>query len=264
MTRLLIAGAALMLALGAAHAAVKEEPVTYSDGATTMKGFVVYDDAMKDKRPGIVVVHEWWGITPHVRGEARRLASQGYTAFIADLYGDAKTADNPKDAGALSGAVRKNPDTMRARFEAARKHLASHPTVDAARLGAIGFCFGGSVVLDMARAGVELDGVAAFHAGLPPSGAPAQRGKTRAKVLVLNGEADPFIKPESVSAFKKEMEAAGVEYRYVSYPGAVHAFTNPEATEKGRQFNLPLAYDAKADQASKAEMERFFRTLFEK
>src|SRR5690606_13508817 len=116
----------------------------------------------------------------------------------------------------------------------------------------------------LAAAYAKLDDVAVFNAGMPPSGAHGQGGKTRAKVLVLNGEADPFIKPESVSAFKKEMEAAGVEYRYVSYPGAVHAFTNPEATEKGRQFNLPLAYDAKADQASKAEMERFFRTLFEK
>ena len=245
-----------------ALAAVKEEPVTYKDGDTTMKGFIVYDDAKKGKRPGVVVVHEWWGITKHVHGEARKLAQQGYTAFIADMYGDAKTADNPKDAGALSGAVRKNPAVMQSRFDAARAQLAKHPSVNAKKIGAMGFCFGGSVVLDMARAGKDLKGVAAFHAGLPPSGEPAAAGKVKAKVLVLNGADDPFIKPDSVDAFKKEMEAAKVDYRYLNYPDAVHAFTNPEATAKGKQFNLPLAYDAKADKQSKAEAAKFFKAVF--
>jgi len=247
----------LATVVGAANAAVKEEPVTYRAGDTAMKGFVVYDDVVKGKRPGVVVVHEWWGITPHVRGEARKLAAQGYTAFVADLFGDAKTADNPDDAGALAGAVMQNPDVMRARFVAAKDALARHATVNADKLAAIGFCFGGSVVLDMARAGENLAGVVAFHAGLEPSGAQAAAGKTKARVLVLNGSADPFIKPESVDAFRKEMQAAGVDHRYVSYPGVVHAFTNPEATAKGRKFNLPLAYDAKADAQSKAEMRKF-------
>src|SRR5688572_6700131 len=202
-----IAGALVAVSLStAAQAAVKEEPVTYKDGDTTMKGFVVYDDEKKGKRPGVVVVHEWWGITKHVRGEARRLARQGYTAFVADMYGDAKTADNPKDAGALSGAVRKNPAVMQSRFNAAKDRLAKHATVDAKRIGAMGFCFGGSVVLDMARTGTDLAGVAAFHAGLGASGATAEAGKTKAKVLVLNGADDPFIKPDTVEAFKKEMD----------------------------------------------------------
>jgi len=264
MFRLIAGGAAALLLCAAAQAAIKEEPVTYKDGDTTMKGFFVYDDAKKGKRPGIVVVHEWWGITKHVRGEARKLADQGYTAFVADMFGEGKTADNPKDAGALAGSVRKNPAIMQSRFTAARDTLAKHATVDGSRIGATGFCFGGSVVLDMARAGMDLAGVAAFHASLPSSLGAAAPEKVKAKVLVLNGDADPFIKPDTVDAFRKEMEAAKVDYRYVTYPGALHAFTNPEATEKGRKFNLPLAYDPQADKQSKAEAAKFFAGVFRK
>ena len=247
-----------------AHAAVKEEPVTYKDGETTMKGFIVYDDAAKGKRPGIVMVHEWWGITKHVHNEARKLVQQGYTAFIADMYGDAKTADNPKDAGALSGGVMKNPKAMESRFNAARDQLAKHPSVDASKIGAVGYCFGGAVVINMARSGADLAGVAGFHASLglnTPAPAP---GSVKAKVLVLNGADDPFVKPEQYATLKKEMEAAKADYRVVEYPGAVHAFTNPEATEAGKKFNLPLRYDPKADKESKAEASKFFAGVFGK
>ncbi|MGE0798077.1 MAG: dienelactone hydrolase family protein, partial [Lautropia sp.] len=254
-----IIGAALALSLGVAQAAIKEEPVSYKDRDTTMQGFVVYDDASTAKRAGIIVVHEWWGITPHVREEARKLAAQGYTAFVADMYGDGKTADNPKDAGALAGSVRKDAAVMLSRFAAAKDTLAKQATVDAGKIGAIGFCFGGSVVLDAARSGMNLAGIAAFHAGLGAAGAQAAPGKVGAKVLVLNGADDPFIKPDTVDTFKKEMESAKVDYRYIDYPGAVHAFTNPDATAKGKQFNLPLAYHAEADRQSKAEMDKFFQ-----
>ena len=261
--RKFIAGAVLALSFAvSANAAIKEEAVTYKDGDTVMKGFIVYDDAIKARRPGIVVVHEWWGITKHIRDEARRFASQGYTAFVADMYGDAKTADNPKDAGALSGAVRKNPAAMLTRFIAAKDQLSRHASVDPSRIGASGYCFGGSVVLDAARAGTDLKGVVAFHAGLGAAGAAAEAGKVKAKMLIQNGDADPFIKRESIEAFKKEMSAANVDYRYLNYPGAVHAFTNPEATAKGKQFNLPLAYDAAADAQSKAEASKFFKEVF--
>jgi dienelactone hydrolase len=261
MNRLLLIFAVLALAgcagLGGQGGAIQEDSVTYFDGTTVMNGYIVYDASVKAKRPGVVVIHEWWGITRHTRDEARNLARQGYTAFVADMFGEGQTADNPKAAGALSGAVRKNPAAMHSRFGAARNTLAEHPTVDASRIAAIGFCFGGSVVLDMARQGVDLRGVTAFHAGLPPSGAPAAAGKVKAKVLVLNGAADPFIKPDTVEAFRREMDAARVDYRYVNYPGAVHAFTNPAATENGKKFNLPLAYHPEADQQSKAEMRKF-------
>src|SRR3954464_3994959 len=253
-----IAGAALALSLSAAQAAIKEEPVTYKDGETTMKGFVVYDDAKKGKRPGLILVHEWWGITKHMHNEARRFAQNGYTVLIADMYGDAKTADNPKDAGALSGSVMKNPQAMQSRFNAAKEQLAKHASVDPKRIGAVGYCFGGAVVLNMARTGADLAGVAGFHASLglnTPAPAP---GAVKAKVLVLNGADDPFVKKEQYAAFKKDMDAAKADYRIVEYPGAVHAFTNPEATELGKKFNLPLRYDAKVDQEGEAEAAKFF------
>ena len=247
-----------------AFGAIREEPVTYKDGATEMKGFIVYDDAVSGKRPGIVLVHEWWGITKHVHGEATKFAQQGYTAFIADMYGDGKAADNPKDAGALSGGVMKDPKTMESRFNAARETLAKHQTVDPSRIGAVGYCFGGGVVLNMARSGADLVGVAMFHGTLGANTPAPAPGTVKAKLLVLNGAADPFIKPEQIDAFKKEMDAAKVDYKFVNYPGAVHAFTNPEATEAGKKFNLPLAYNAEADKESKAEAAKFFEAVFKK
>jgi dienelactone hydrolase len=260
-----IAGALLALSLATpSFAAIKETPVTYKDGETTMKGFVVYDTAKKGKRPGIIVVHEWWGITKHMHNEARRLARAGYTAFIADMYGDGKTADNPKDAGALSGSVMKNPQAMESRFNAARALLASEATVDPARIGAVGYCFGGAVVLNMARAGADLAGVAGFHASLglnTPAPAP---GTVKAKILVLNGADDPFVKKEQYTQFENDLNAAKADYKVVTYPGAVHAFTNPEATALGKKFNLPLRYDAKANKAAEAAAAKMFAEVFKK
>ena len=258
-----IALLALSLAT-AAHAAIKEKPVTYKDGETTMKGFVVYNDAVKGKRPGIILVHEWWGITKHMHNEARRFAQHGYTVLIADMYGDARTADNPKDAGALASGVMKNPKTMEARFNAARDELAKQPTVDASRIGASGYCFGGAVVINMARAGADLAAVAGFHASLGLNTPPPAPGTVKAKVLVLNGADDPFVKPEQYAALKKDMEAAHADYRVVEYPGAVHAFTNPEATALGKKFNLPLAYNAKANKEAKAEADKLFAAALKK
>jgi dienelactone hydrolase len=258
-----VLGALLALSITApALAAIKETPVTYKDGETTMKGFVVVDTAKKGKRPGIVVVHEWWGITKHMHNEARRLARQGYTAFIADMYGDAKTADNPKDAGALSGSVMKNPQAMESRFNAARDALAKQPTVDPARIGAVGYCFGGAVVLNMARAGADLAGVAGFHASLglnTPAPAP---GTVKARILVLNGADDPFVKKEEYATFRSDLDAAKAGYKVITYPGAVHSFTNPEATALGKKFNLPLRYDAKANKAAEAEASKMFAEVF--
>jgi Dienelactone hydrolase and related enzymes len=255
----------LLLALSIAipaFAAIKEEPVVYQDGQTTMRGFIVYDTATGSKRPGIVIVPEWWGITTHMHNEAQDFARQGYTTFIADMYGDGKTADNPKDAGALSGGVMKNPQTMEARFKAAREQLAKHPSVDPARIGAVGYCFGGAVVLNMARAGADLAGVVGFHASLglnTPAPAP---GAVKAKVLVLNGADDPFVKREQYVTFKSDLDAAKADYKIVEYPGAVHAFTNPEATALGQKFSLPLRYDAKANEQAKAEASSFFSQVF--
>jgi dienelactone hydrolase len=256
-------GSIALLATGA-QAAIKEEAVTYRDGETTMKGFVVYDDAAQGKRPGLVMVHEWWGVTKHIHDEAAKFAGQGYTTFIADMYGDAKTADNPKDAGALATGVMKDPKVMEARFNAAQTALAGHPSVDPARVVAVGYCFGGAVVINMARAGANLAAVAGFHASLGLNTPAPQPGAVQAKVLVLNGADDPFVKPEEYAALKKDFEAAKVDYKVVQYPGAVHAFTNPEATELGKKFNLPLRYDAKADKEATAESTAFLAAALRK
>jgi dienelactone hydrolase len=239
---------------------MREEPVTYKDGDTTLHGFVVYEDSKQGKRPGIVVLHEWWGITEHVMNEARHFASEGYTAFVADLYAG-KTADNPADATALMNGLMGNPALVASRFEAARAQLAKHATVDASRLGATGYCMGGKIALDMARAGAGLKAVASFHGNLTPQ-SPAQAGKVQAKVIAMNGADDPFVSADSIVAFRKEMEAAKVDYKFINYPGAVHAFTNPDATEKGKKFNLPLAYNADADRQSKADAGKFFAEAF--
>lgn len=257
---------AVLFALGAAAAGastIKEEPVTYRDGDVTLRGFVVYDDAVKGRRPGVVVVHEWWGITKHTRDEARRLAAEGYTAFVADMYGDGKSVDNPTDASGLMKGLMGNPAGMQARFNAALAELRKHPTVDAARIAAVGYCMGGAVALNMARVGADLAGVVAFHASLGTA-TPAAPGKVKAKVLVLNGADDPLVKPDAIEAFKREMEAAKVDYRFVNYPGAVHAFTNPEATEKGKKFNLPLAYHPEVDRQAKAEATKFLSAVLRK
>ena len=257
--RAIIAGALCAFAfVTGANAEIKEVPVTYSDGTTTMKGFVVYDDASTAKRPGIIMVHEWWGITPHIHNEAKKYAAQGYTAFIADMYGDAKTADNPKDAGALSGGVMKDPKAMESRFNAAKAELAKQATVNPDRIGAVGYCFGGAVVINMARTGADLKAVAGFHASLGLNTPAPAAGTIKAKILILNGADDPFVKREQYDTLKKELDAAKANYQVIEYPGAVHAFTNPEATALGEKFKLPLKYDAKADQESKAEAAKMF------
>jgi len=205
-------------------------------------------------------VHEWWGITKHTRAEAQRFARQGYTVFVADMYGDAKTADNPTDASGLMKSVMGDPALVQSRFAAAREQLAKHVTVDAKKIGASGYCMGGAVVLSAARAGSDLAGVAAFHPSL--GGYRTGPGPVKAKVLVLNGADDPFNKPDQIDGFKKDMEAAKAQLRFIDYPGAVHAFTNPEATEKGKQYKLPLAYNAEVDKQSKAEADKFFQAAF--
>lgn len=251
----------LWAAAASAGAAVKGETVTYQAGGRTFQGYIAYDDTVQGKRPGVLVVHEWWGLNDYARSRARQLAALGYTALAVDMYGGGKTADHPKDAGAFAAEVKRNWDVAKARFLAARDVLVKHPTVDPARIAAIGYCFGGGVVLQMAREGVDLKGVVSFHGSLATD-RPARPGAVKARILVYNGAADPFVKPEQVTAFQREMDAAGARYRFVNLPGAKHAFTNPGATELGKRFNLPLAYNAEADKRSWAGMQAFFQEIF--
>ncbi len=262
MKQILFAAVALF-AVSAVQAAVVGKDVSYRAGDTTLKGYIAYDDSIKGKRPGVLVVHEWWGHNAYARHRADMLAALGYTALAVDMYGDGKQANHPDDAGKFAGAVRKNMPEAEARFRAAMKLLHKHPTVDKHKTTAIGYCFGGGIVLEMARRGLPLDGVVSFHGSLPTTN-PAQKGKVKAKILVLNGAADPFTKPEQIAAFKQEMDSAGVDYRFIDYPNAKHAFTNPQADEFGQRFSLPLAYNEEADKASWAEMQGFLKQLFGK
>ncbi|MGD8312998.1 MAG: dienelactone hydrolase family protein, partial [Gammaproteobacteria bacterium] len=228
---------------------------------TLLKGYLAYDDAVEGKRPGILVVHEWWGHNAYARQRAEMLADLGYIALAVDMYGDGKTAAHPDDAGKFSGAVRRNLPLMKDRFNAARRFLNAQPGVDPDRNAAIGYCFGGSVVLEMARAGADLDGVASFHGSLGGLGPVADTVKAR--ILVLNGADDPFVSAEQIAVFKDDMDAAGADYTFINYPGAMHSFTNPGADALGEQFGLPLAYDAAADAASWQALQDFFRDIFE-
>lgn len=254
----------IMLAFAAAaplRAAIVAEEIEYETQGTRLLGYLAYDDAIEGERPGVLVVHEWWGLNDYARQRAHQLAELGYTALAIDMYGDGRHAEHPDQAGALAAQVAEHWDEARARFNAGLAVLQARPTTDADRIAAIGYCFGGGVVLNMARSGVDIDGVVSFHGSLS-SDLEARPGKVKTQVLVLHGADDPFIPLDDVNAFKEEMVAADVDYRFIAYPGAVHAFTNPDADSLGRRFNLPLAYDEAADRASWAEMRAFFDRIF--
>jgi dienelactone hydrolase len=245
-----------------ALAAIKGQEVSYSSGATTMKGYLVTDDAYRGRRPGVLVVHEWWGQNAYARKRAEMLAGLGYTALALDMYGEGKTASHPKDAGAFAAAVMKNLPEARARFEAALALLKQQATVDHTRIGAIGYCFGGGVVLEMAREGVELAAVASFHGSLAASHrAEAGMLKTR-MILVANGAADKFVKPEDIVGLTDELASAGAAFEFLNLAGAVHSFTNPDADILGEKFGLPLAYNTRADLQSWEAMRRMFDEVF--
>ena len=244
-------------------AEIKTVDVSYRGGDTQLQGMLAYDDAIEGKRPGVLVVHEWWGQNAYARKRAKMLAELGYTALAVDMYGNGKTADHPEDAAAFSSAVSGNLSLAKARFDAALEVLRKDPTVDKDRIAAIGYCFGGGIVLNMARMGEDIDGVVSFHGSLGTN-SPAKKGDIKAKVLVFNGADDPFTKPEQIAAFKQEMDNAGVDYKFVNYPGAKHSFTNPDADKYGKEFGLPLAYNEHADKDSWRQMQAFFNEIFSK
>lgn len=243
------------------QAKVITKEVTYTADGLNLKGYLAYDDAVTEKRPGVLVVHEWWGQNEYIRKRARMLAELGYVALALDMYGEGKQATHPEDAGKFSSAVMKNLDVAEQRFIAGLDLLQQQPQTNKQQVAAIGYCFGGGVVLAMARRGVELDGVASFHGSLG-AGSPAAPGKVKARVLVLNGADDPFVKPEQITAFKQEMDAAGVDYEFINYAGAKHSFTNPDATANGKKFQLPLEYNAEVDKESWNKLQSFFQQIF--
>ena len=250
-----------MAGIAQADTKIVGKEASYSAGGVVMKGYLAYDESMKGKRPGVLVVHEWWGLNDYARKRARMLAELGYTALAVDMYGEGKVAQHPDDAGKFSSALMKNFDVGKARFMAALDFLKGQPTVDPTRIAAIGYCFGGGIVLNMARQGVDLKGVASFHGNLTAV-KPAQPGSVKAKILVLHGADDKFVTKEQVEAFKSEMKAAGADFRFISYPGAVHSFTNPDADELGKKYNIPIAYNRDADKQSWEELKKFLSNIF--
>lgn len=239
---------------------IKEETVDYSAGNVGLKGYVVYDKNMKGKRPGVLVVHEWWGLGDYERDRARQLSRMGYIAMAVDMYGNGKTASNPQEAMALVTAFSKDPGVGKNRLDAAIRKLKGYTQTDTTNLAAIGYCFGGGVVLNAAKRGANLKGVVSFHGSL--SGVPPKKELLKAKVLVCHGEADEFVSPRDIAAFKKGMDSIGADYSFKVYPDATHAFTNPKSTENGKKFNLPIAYNGAADSASWNDMKVFFGRVF--
>lgn len=237
------------------------EEIEYSVDGQPFTGYLAYDEAIKTKRPGILVVHEWWGHNEYARTRAVQLAQMGYTAFALDMYGAGKVTDHPDNAQQFMQEAIKSPEQVRQRFLKAKEFLQQQPSTDPEEIAAIGYCFGGGVVLNMARAGVDLDGVASFHGSLAPM-MTAKPGSIKAKILVLHGADDTLIPAEQVEAFKAEMDAAGADYQFISYPGAMHSFTNPIATSVGEKYEMPLAYNEEADEKSWSELQKFLDSLW--
>lgn len=237
------------------------EEVSYATDELTMNGYIAYDDSREGERPGILVVHEWWGHNEYARARADSLAKLGYVALAVDMYGNGKQAAHPEDAQKFSGQVMSNFDSAKERFLKAMETLQDHPMVNAEQIGAVGYCFGGSVAIAMANAGVDLDGVAAFHAGLQLPVMPEQ-GTTTSRIIVMNGADDPFITEEQEQNLSAAMDSADVDFNYITYEGVKHSFTNPEATARGKEFGLPLEYNAEADQKSWETLKDFFNETF--
>jgi dienelactone hydrolase len=239
--------------------AIKEEPVNYSVGGKNYDGYVTYDSNQVGKRPGVLVVHEWWGLTDYPRMRAKELASLGYIAMAVDMYGDGKIGPDPKTAMELATPYYKDPTLAKTVLDAAINKLKSFPETDTSKMAAIGYCYGGYIVLNAAKLGADLKGVVSFHGDL--SGVAPNKNLIKAKILICHGDSDRFVNPE-VAGFKKAMDSAGVAYTFKTYPNATHAFTNPASDENGKKFNMPIKYNAAADTASWNDMKDFFKTIF--
>jgi dienelactone hydrolase len=248
----------LVLAASAAQAKVVTREVPYKDGDVDMVGYLAFDDA-RTAAPGVLVVPQWMGLTDYEKGRARQLAELGYVAFCADVYGKGQLAKDAGEAGALAGRFKGDRALFRSRLNAALEALrAATPNVDPRRCAAIGYCFGGTGVLELARSGADVLGVVSFHGGLD-SPAPADGKNIKAKVLVLHGADDPFTPKPDIAAMEKELKDARVDYQLVFYSGAVHAFTQPMA---GTDPSKGAAYDARADKRSWRAMLDFFGEIF--
>ncbi len=237
---------------------IKTAEVIYMSNGKQSNGFIAYDENRKGKLPIVVVVPEWWGLTDYVKSRAKQLAELGYFAIDADLFGDGKTASNPQEAMAFTKPYYTNPELTKPAVEAAIAKAATFSQADRTRVAAIGYCFGGFVVLNAAKLGASLNGVVSFHGGL--GGVQPKKGVIQGDILVCQGQLDQFVPESDRAAFKKSMDSVGAHYTFIEYPGASHAFSNPGATALGEKFKLPIAYNASADSASWKDMKSLFQT----
>jgi dienelactone hydrolase len=241
-----------------AEAAVKTKFVEYKQGDTVLEGYLAWDDAKKAKQPGVLIVHEWTGINDHMKQRAEMLAKLGYVAFAADIYGKGIRPSAQPEAAKTAGIYKNDRPLMRARVKAGLEELKKQKQVDPQRIAAIGYCFGGTTVLELARDGGDVRGVISFHGGLSTPN-PLDAGNIKGKVLALHGADDPFVKAEEVAAFQDEMRNAHVDWQFVSYGNAVHSFTNKAA---GNDNSKGAAYNEKADKRSWEAMKAFFAEIF--
>lgn len=255
----------LLAALTAASASAKVifQPVAYEHAGTKLEGWLAYDDkkiTADEKAPGVLLVPEWWGVNDYVKGRAKQIAKLGYVAFVADMYGAGVSTTDPKRAGELAGQFYGKP-LMAERAQAGLDQLLKNASVDPARVAAIGYCFGGSTVQALAYTGAPLAGIVSFHGGLLPVPADAAT-KTKAKLLFCNGAADPSVKPEAIATLESSLEAAGLDYQFINYAHAKHAFTNPDADKFAAAGLSIVGYHAAADHRSWEHMKLFFKELF--
>lgn len=241
---------------------INEKFVTYQDNGITLKGFIAYDESIKGKRPVVLVIHEWWGLNDYIEMRARQLAALGYLAMAVDMFGDGKNAANPTEAQGLTMPYYKDPKLVKSRLDAAINKIKEYPQADPNNLAAIGYCFGGYVVLNYAKLGADLKCMVSFHGGL--GGVPVNKKMLKAKILICQGASDKFVSPKDAVAFKQKLDSIGADCTLKIYANATHAFTNPAATKLGKEFNLPIEYNAAADKDSWNDMEVFFIRIFNK
>lgn len=241
-----------------AQAKIKTETVEYKVGDATMQGFLAYDDANTKPRPGVLLIHDWMGVGDYAESRARQLAELGYVAFAADIYGKGVRPADPKEAAALAVKYKGDRALYRQRVEGGLAQLTGNKLVAPGKVAVIGYCFGGTGALELGRAGGDVKGIVTFHGGLSTP-TPQDAKNIKCPVLVLHGADDPFVKPDEVAAFKKEMEDAHVKYTFIAYPGAVHSFTRPDA---GNDNSKGAAYNEAADKKSWEEMKKFFDKIF--
>lgn len=236
------------------------EEITYMVNGNEFTGYLAYNANATGSLPGVLVVHEWWGHDDYARMRADELAKLGYVGLALDMYGKGKKAGHPKEAMAFSNEVMSNLEVAEQRFDTALKLLKAHKMTNPEKTAAIGYCFGGSVALTMANAGKDLDAVAAFHSGVA---LPVMPNKDlKAKILVCNGAEDKMVTDQQITDFKKALDEVNADYKYVSYEGVMHSYTNPKADSLGKKFDLPLAYNKEADEKSWEELKAFLEATF--